>query len=94
MHKKLLLFFLLFKLLSASAQTDWKFNSENDGIKVYTSIVPGSKIKAIRVECDYKATPSQFVAVLFDIKNSPEWLYHTKFCKVCKQVSPQELYYY
>ena len=94
MHKKLLLFFLLFKLLPVSAQTDWKFNSENDGIKVYTSIVPGSKIKAIRVECDYKATPSQFVAVLFDIKNSPEWLYHTKFCKVCKQVSPQELYYY
>jgi len=94
MHKTLLLFFLLFKLLPASAQTDWKFNSENDGIKVYTSIVPNSKIKAIKVECDYKATPSQFVAVLLDIKNSPEWLYHTKFCKVFKQVSAQELYYY
>ncbi|MFI5157556.1 MAG: START domain-containing protein [Sphingobacteriales bacterium] len=94
MHKKLLLFLLLFKVLPASAQSDWTFNSKNEGIKIYTSIVPNSKIKAIKVECDYKATPSQFVAVLLDIKNSPEWLYHTKFCKVFKQVSPQDLYYY
>jgi hypothetical protein len=84
----------MFMLLQASAQTDWKLNSESDGIKIYTSLVPNSKIKAVKVECEYKATASQFVAVLLDIKNSPEWLYHTKFCRVFKQVSPQDLYYY
>jgi len=95
MRKLLLLFILLLPgLLPASAQTDWKLNTESDGIKVYTSIFPGSKIKAVKVECEFKASPSQFVAVLMDIKGSPEWLYHTKFCTVVKQVSPSELYYY
>ncbi|WP_461453464.1 START domain-containing protein [Mucilaginibacter sp.] len=93
---KALFLSLLFSLthLLVSAQSDWKLSSDNDGIKVYTSLVPDSKIKAIKVECEYKATLSQFVAVLMDIKNSPEWLYHTKFCRVVKEVSPQELYYY
>jgi hypothetical protein len=95
MYKTLLLFLLLFlKLFSASAQTDWKLNTESDGIKIYTSLVPGSKIKAVMVDCDFKATASQFVSVLLDIKASPEWLYHTKLCTVVKQVSPSELYYY
>jgi len=95
MHKAFLLFFVfLFIILSASAQTDWKLSTENDGIKVYTSIYPGSKIKAVKVECDFRASASQFIAVIMDIKNSPEWLYHTKFCTVVKQVSPSELYYY
>lgn len=95
MYRLLLLSFLLcFKLSPALAQTDWKLGTESDGIKVYTSIVPGSKIKAVKVECDFKASASQFVAVLLDIKGSPGWLYHTKSCTVIKQVSPSELYYY
>lgn len=95
MHKLLLLsFLLLFKVLPTSAQTNWKLSTESEGIKVYTSIFPGSKIKAVKVECEFKASAAQFVAVLMDIKSSPEWLYHTKLCTVVKQVSPAELYYY
>jgi hypothetical protein len=89
-----LLFLFIIKLSPVSAQTDWKLSTENDGIKIYTSLVPGSKIKAVKVECDFAATASQFVTVLLDIKGSPEWLYHTKSCTVIKQVSPSELYYY
>ena len=95
MHKQLLVFFLLLlKLIPVSAQTSWKLSTESDGIKVYTGVFPGSKIKAVKVECEFKATASQFVAVLFDIKASPEWLYHTVSCTLVKQVSPSELYYY
>lgn len=95
MRKQLLVFFLLlFKLIPVSAQTNWKLSTESDGIKVYTGVFPGSKIKAVKVECEFKATASQFVAVLFDIKGSPEWLYHTVSCAVVKQVSPSDLYYY
>lgn len=95
MHKQLLVFFLLlFKLSPTSAQTSWKLSTESEGIKVYTGIFPGSKIKAVKVECEFKASASQFVAVLFDIKASPEWLYHTVSCTVVKQVSPADLYYY
>ncbi len=95
MHKQLLVFFLLLlKLIPVSAQTSWKLSTESEGIKVYTGIFPGSKIKAVKVECEFKANASQFVAVLFDIKASPEWLYHTVSCTVVKQVSPADLYYY
>jgi hypothetical protein len=95
MYKAFIIFLILaIKLLPVSAQTDWKLSTEDDGIKIYTSLVPDSKIKAIKVECEFKATASQFVAVLLDIKGSTEWLYHTRSCTLIKQVSPSELYYY
>jgi hypothetical protein len=95
MYKVLFISILLFfKLISAFGQTDWTLNTEKDGIKIYTSLVPGSKIKALKVECEFKATASQFVTLLLDVKNCPEWVYHTKSCVLVKQVSPSELYYY
>ncbi|WP_295792464.1 START domain-containing protein [Mucilaginibacter sp.] len=94
MYRVIIATFLVLKLSGVSAQTDWKLKSENDGIKVYTSNVTGSKFKAIKVECELNATSSQLVKVLLDVKNCPEWLYHTKLCTLVKQVSPGELYYY
>jgi hypothetical protein len=93
---KILFVALLFvlKLDYAAGQTDWKLNSEKEGIKVYTSIVPDSRIKAIKVECDVNATSSQLVALLMDIKTSPDWVYHVKSCVLVRQVSASELYYY
>ena len=69
-------------------------SNDKDGIKIYTSTVPDSKIKAIKVLCDFKASPSQFVALMLDVKACPEWVYHTKSCSLVKQVSNSELYYY
>lgn len=85
---------LLLKITNVSAQTEWKLKNEKNGIKVYTSEVTGSKFKAIKVDCELRATLSQIVKVLLDIKGCPEWLYHTKLCVLIKQVSPSELYYY
>ncbi|RYZ96848.1 MAG: lipid-binding protein [Sphingobacteriaceae bacterium] len=86
----------LFLLLAfnTSQANDWKLSSDKGGIKVYTRLVPGSKVKAIKVECDLKATASQLVAVLLDVKTCADWVYHTKSCVLVKQVSPAELYYY
>ena len=95
MYKVLVISFLLvFNALFASAQTDWKLASETDGIKIYTSIVPGSKVKAIKVECEFNATASQFTSVILDVNHSAEWVYHTKSSILIKQVSSSELYYY
>ena len=80
--------------LAAFGQNDWKLSTEKDGIKVYTSDVQGSKIKAIKVECEINATESQLVSLLMDVNSSAEWVYHTKSCTLIKQVSPSELYYY
>ncbi len=84
---------MLVRFLPASAQ-NWQLGSDNDGIKVYTSIVPDSKIKALRVECDFNTTAAQLITVLLDVKTCPEWVYNTKSCVLLKQVSPSELYYY
>ena len=85
---------LLFKMPVALAQYQWKLNSESDGIKVYSSSVPDSKIHAIKVECEFNASASQLVAVLLDVKTGADWVYHTKSASLIKQVSPSELYYY
>jgi ribosome-associated toxin RatA of RatAB toxin-antitoxin module len=94
--KKILFIALLFvfKLNPLLAQSEWKLSAEKEGIKVYTSQVPDSKIKAIKVNAEFNATASQFVALIMDVNSAPEWVYHVKSCMVVKQVSPSELYYY
>jgi hypothetical protein len=96
MFKKYLfpLFFLFFTATAASAQTDWKLKSTSDGIKVYSSSVPDSKFKALRVECNFQATLAQIVTVLLDVKTCTEWVYHTKSITLLKQPAPSEIYYY
>lgn len=77
------------------AQTNWKLAADEDGIKVFTSPVADSKIKALKVEYTLQQTTlSQLTAVLMDIKNAPQWVYATKSCTILKQVSPAEVYYY
>ena len=78
----------------ASAQYVWTPKSDKDGIKVFTSAVPDSKFKAIKVECDINASASQLVKVLLDVKNCTQWVYHTKSCVLLKQSSPGDLFYY
>src|ERR1700743_1092446 len=85
---------LVLGLNSAYAQNDWKLSTEKDGVRVYTSMVPDSKIKAIKVECDLNATSSQLVALVTDVTTAPNWVYHVKSAKLVKQVSPAELSYY
>jgi ribosome-associated toxin RatA of RatAB toxin-antitoxin module len=93
---KILFIALLFglKLNPALAQNDWTLKTEKEGIKIYTSQVPDSKIKAIKVEANFNASASQMVALLMDVKTSPDWVYHVKSAILVRQVSPSELYYY
>ena len=79
--------------ISLSGQS-WDLKHELEGIKVYTRAVENSDIKAVKVECTIEATLSQLTAVLLDIPASNEWIYATKFCRVQKNISPQELIYH
>lgn len=97
MHKTItgILIVLLFACLqTVNAQQNWQLSTETAGIKVFSSAVPDSKVKALKVECEFNATLSQLVAVLLDVKTCTEWVYHTRSCELLKQVSPSELYYY
>ncbi|MEO7213496.1 START domain-containing protein [Mucilaginibacter sp.] len=94
MYKKLLLLLFILRISTASAQYKWTPKTDKDGIKVFTSLVPGSKFKAIKVEAELNATAAQLVKVLLDVKGCTEWVSHTKLCTLIKQVSPSEVYYY
>jgi len=90
----LILVLLVSKLNPVTAQGNWELKVEKDGIKVYVSQIPGSKINAIKVECDLYATVSQLVALVMDVNTATDWVYRLKSCTLIKQVSPCELYYY
>jgi ribosome-associated toxin RatA of RatAB toxin-antitoxin module len=85
---------LLLHGVTALAQNDWKLSIDREGIKVFTREVSASKIKAVKVTSTLPAKASQLVALLLDVESAPDWIYHTKSCKLLKQVSPSELYYY
>jgi hypothetical protein len=75
MYKTLLTSIILFFIhLSVFGQSNWKLSEEKDGIKIYTCNVADSKVKAIKVECELKATESQLVALLMDINSSANWV--------------------
>ncbi len=93
---RLLILILLFccSIRQVSAQADWKFVTEKEGIKVYSRSVAGSKVKALKVECDLHTSLSALVKLLLDVPATTYWVYHTKSCILLKQVSASELYYY
>ncbi|WP_439584618.1 START domain-containing protein [Dyadobacter bucti] len=94
--KKSILILILYMLQAAvvRGQADWKFLTAKSGIKVYTKSIPGSKIKAVRIECNVNASASEVVALLMDIPAAVRWVSHTKSCVLIRKVSPAELYYY
>ncbi len=95
MYKTLtILLLLLTNLRDNKPDTEWTINKDDEGIKVYTRNMANSKVKAVKVECYLDATPSQLVAVLLDINNGDDWVYHNGPSYIIKQVSPSELYYH
>lgn len=89
-----LLLALIFITKLATAQDEWEFKTQSEGIKVYSNAKSTLKVKPIKVECIFNATPAQITAVLFDIKNYTDWVYKNKLTSVVKQVSPTDLFYY
>lgn len=80
--------------IAALAQTQWQLRTEKEGIKVYSSEVPDSKIKAIKVIGDFYTTPAQLAAVVMNVSTATDWVYHLKSSTLIKKVSNNEIYYY
>ena len=80
----------------AAAQTtdQWTLKQNKDGVKIYTADYANSKIKALKVECEFDATPAAVTAAVMDIKNSKSWIYSTESAYVVKRASPSDIYYY
>lgn len=92
--KWLLVCLLCLSVSFAGAQSNWTLKTQKDGIKVYQSPVADSKVNAVKVLCEFEATPAALVAVLMDVKSCTEWVYHTKSCTLVKQNSPWDVVYH
>jgi hypothetical protein len=68
MQKFILLLVIIGISWPALAQTKWKLIAEEDQIRIYSSAVPESKIKAIKVDCVVDASLSQMVSLLLDVE--------------------------
>jgi hypothetical protein len=90
----ILLAALCVNLAAAQTTDSWTLKKDNDGVKIYTADYKNSKIKALKVECEFDATPTAVTAAVMDIKNSKQWIYSTETAYVVKRVSPSDIYYY
>lgn len=70
---------------SGAYAEEWKLAKDEDGIKVYTRSVEGSKYKAYRGVVTIKATPERIEQLQEDTASSCKWLYRCQQLKVLKQ---------
>jgi hypothetical protein len=58
---------------AACVAQDWQLRVDEDGLRVETRAVPGSKFKAFRASAYVAASPDAVLARLQDINAYPEW---------------------
>ena len=92
--KVYLLLITLLYTVPVFAQSKWVLKTNKEGISIYESEMPGSKIKALKVIAFFDATPQQLAAVIMDVNTATTWVDHLKSSVLLKRVSPNELYYY
>lgn len=98
--KKLSLLFIsvsLFILVTSFSDDNsgtWVLQKNENGILVYTRTLEGSQIKEVRVVNKVKSSLAGMVALLFDTKNYPNWIYACTESHAIKVVSQQEIYNY
>jgi hypothetical protein len=94
MKKVIFLFVVSCTCVMVHAQTSWDLKKDEDGIKVYTGIVPNSNIKEVRVTCILDASLSSLTALLLDAKAHEQWVYNTKSSYLVKQLGASSQIYY
>lgn len=78
----------------SSAQYTWKLEKDQDDIKVFSSPVPNSIYKAIRVECILPGNFDKLIKILTDVSNFTTWIYHAKNCSLVHRISDLEYVYF
>jgi hypothetical protein len=91
-----MIFVLIIMLLPGISlgQRNWKQERNEGGIKVYSSDVPNSFFKAIKVEAGFTGTYAKLIAVLSDVSQFSQWIYHSKTSRILQKISPNDFMYY
>jgi len=72
--KTIAVFLLIVFSCVVQAEEEWTLGKEENGIKVFTKKIEGSKFKAFRAETVVNATLSTLMAVHADVEYVNEWL--------------------
>jgi hypothetical protein len=83
-------------LLSNSlfAQQEWKMIKDENGIKVYSRMVPGSAIKELKTVAKINTNAHSLVAVLADVTAQPKYVYSCLESKLLSNTGKQKQIYY
>lgn len=97
MKAKIILFFI-FTFFSSFYSSDqihiWRLEKNENGIKVYSRPMNGFDFREVRVVNKVKSTLAAIVAVIFDTKNYPKWVYGCSGTSTLKFLNDQEFYNY
>lgn len=83
--RALILSLVLLAAPGGTAGEPWSLRVEDDGLRVETREVPGSKFRAFRATVRVAATPDAVLARLRDVASYPEWFPDTKAARVLEQ---------
>ncbi len=80
--------------ISSSGQYNWKLEKDKHGIKVYSSAVPNSVFKAVKVEGNFTGSYSKLITILTNVSQFNNWIYHSKKSSVLQQNSTLDFIYH
>lgn len=80
--------FTLFLLVAfPSFSQEWNLKKDEDGIKIYTRLAPGSEYEDVRCTLKIKARLSSFTAMLKDVQGYTEWAFNCLEAKLLETIN-------
>jgi ribosome-associated toxin RatA of RatAB toxin-antitoxin module len=86
--------FIIFSNFSFLENDIWQLAKDKNGIKIYIRNEECSAIKSIKATMTFNASLSALTAIVMDVENYPQWVYHCKETKLIKNIEGKELVYY
>ncbi|MGK0270371.1 MAG: ribosome-associated toxin RatA of RatAB toxin-antitoxin module [Cocleimonas sp.] len=91
---KLFLFSTLMFSTYVEANSKWRLDKDEEGIKIYLRNTPGSALKSFKSTMTVNRSLSSLLTVIEDTKSYPRWLHNCRSAKLLKQVSETEIVNY
>lgn len=66
----------------------WVEKKNQNGIRIFTSVVPGSKFKAVRGEMKTQASVASLVALVQDLSACPKWVELCRESRLLERLTP------
>ena len=90
---KSIFLFLILIIVTSFNSSKWKLEKSKNGIKVYSYIPEGEKLKQLKSHTVIKASLSSIVSVLSQPNNYTTWIYKCVKSKMLKKINTTEMVY-